>query len=175
MKELCFEIGRTLLMCVLVEQHLRDALKHWGNPRVNIRNWLDTGRDRRKLQQVIQIFRKRFRIDRAFFNDLDKFRCARNKLAHNAFDIPRQRLDNREGRAEMRAFLTELYQLCKHLNTIFAPALMEHHGRVLGWSQDTIKSYLPPELREYITDGNVMPPRTKPAADERPVSRLKAI
>jgi len=147
MKEVCFEIGRTLLACAMVEQQLNDALK-FLKPRVNVANWIDTGEDRKMLAQAIKEFRRRFAIAETFFSDLEHFRVCRNKFIHHIWEASRIRLNSAEGRSETTAFVRDVYKQARQLNAIFAPVIMHHHGRVLGWSEETIESFLPPELRK---------------------------
>jgi hypothetical protein len=142
MKELCFEMGRTVFTCALVESNLNDAINYIGRSNADIVEWLERGKKAKKMVHAIQEIRRRFGIDQAFFDDLEKFRLSRNKLVHDIWNVPQKPIGTAEGRAEAKVFIRDVYTLGRRLNAIFAAALITHHGRSIGLSDETINSLL---------------------------------
>lgn len=74
MQKLCFEIGRTLLMCSLVETHLHAALNS-----IDVSVWLDY-KPNKIMGGAIKELAKQFGSEEQFILDLDRFRKTETSL-----------------------------------------------------------------------------------------------
>jgi hypothetical protein len=149
LRDLAFAIGRTLLICQVLEQTLKDVLT-FMRANVDVSDWLDTGTREERLVKVIAKLSKRFQIGQNLFNELNEFRLLRNKFVHDVWGVSEQRLHTKKGREETLLFVEDPNARASALNLLFAPALVQFQGRFVGIPAEITRSMIPPSWRDFL-------------------------
>src|ERR1700730_8121910 len=87
------EVGRTHLMCSLVERHLKQLSRSH-----RISAWLDFKASEITMAGAIARMKKQYSLDEEFVRVLHEFRLTRNKFVHEIWDLEDGWLGVKEGR-----------------------------------------------------------------------------
>ena len=151
MRQLCLLIGRTLLLCQVVESCMHRLLNQ-GGAGADFGSWLVSGTNPPSMKRAILELRRRFGIDQDFYDDLDQFRLMRNQLAHGLFELSDQRLSTPEGITEAIRFIDELNQLAVSLNNVLYPAVLDGYRQLLGKDEQWLEQWLTRSHRDLLSE-----------------------
>jgi hypothetical protein len=152
MLEVCFNIGRTLLTCAMVEDNVNSVLDIMTPVGIARGSWLADGKHP-QLRRAIEEMRKRYEIDQDFYDDLERFRECRNRFVHGIWKISKHPFSSVEGRREVAEFITDLQAQAASLHAIFYPLLTRFQGGQLGWTVEQVESWIPETMRTPSSDG----------------------
>jgi hypothetical protein len=116
------EVGRTHLMCSLVERHL----KHLSRSH-RITEWLEFKASEITMGAAISRMKKQYSLDGEFVGALHEFRLNRNKFVHEIWDLEDSWLGIEEGRRNALSFIVALYATASTLNRILSPHVIERY------------------------------------------------
>jgi hypothetical protein len=116
LRDFCVEIGRTLLMCALVERHIKHLSRSF-----DITKWLAFNASDISMNNAIQAMQRQYRLEEEFVRYLHEFRDNRNKFVHETWDLSSLRMSDSEGRREALSFIVALYATASALNRILYP------------------------------------------------------
>jgi hypothetical protein len=150
-KELCFEIGRTLLACNLVERHLHDLLAFFDEP-FDVSAWLDRDARRDTLHNSIRKLERRFGFTGEVFDVLDKFRRDRNKFIHETWRLSSSMINTENGRVETLMFVRALYLDATALNSALWPCIAGYYRQLAPLPTDW--GALPPDVDRIMLNKN---------------------
>src|SRR6266581_2312036 len=119
-RDFCIEVGRTLLMCGLVEKHVKQLSRS-----LKISEWLDFKETDIKFHNAIEKMKKNYGLGDEFVRGLHEFRENRNKFVHEIWDLADSRLSASEGRREALSFIIALYAIASVLNKLLYPHVIE--------------------------------------------------
>lgn len=122
-RDFVIEVGRTHMLCALVEQHLHELLRSFGYPDIDLPAWLAKGQHK-KLKQAIDALKKQFKLPDDFVAELHAFRTKRNDFVHEIWSDPDAKLEVGEGLNKMRRKVSALYQHSRRLSDILGPLLL---------------------------------------------------
>jgi hypothetical protein len=115
-RDFCIEVGRTLLICGLVEKHIKQLSRS-----LNISEWLDFKETDTNIHNAIGQMKSNYGLDDEFVLVLHEFRENRNKFVHQIWDLSDSRLNTNEGRQQALSFIVALYAIASVLNKLLYP------------------------------------------------------
>jgi hypothetical protein len=119
-RDFCIEVGRTLLICGLVEKHIKQLSRS-----LNISEWLDFKETDINIHNAIGQMKNNYGLDDEFVRILHEFRENRNEFVHQIWDLADSRLSTTEGRQQALSFIVALYAIASALNKLLYPHVIE--------------------------------------------------
>jgi hypothetical protein len=119
-RDFCIEVGRTLLMCGLVEKHVKQLSRS-----LKFSEWLDFKEGDVNFHNAIEKMKKNYGLNDEFVRVLHEFRDNRNKFVHETWELSSSRLNTEEGRRDALSFIVALYAMASVLNKLLYPHVME--------------------------------------------------
>jgi hypothetical protein len=126
-RNLCIEVGRTLMACALVEKHIKQLSRS-----LVFSEWLDFKANDISLNNAIEGMKKTYTMPKDFVEILHEFRLMRNKFVHEFWDLTRD-YTTKDGCAEALSFIVGLYAVASALNKGLYPHVVERLAAVGGW------------------------------------------
>jgi hypothetical protein len=146
-RDFCIEVGRTLLMCSLVERHMRHLSRSF-----NITEWLDFKAADISMNNAINGMKRQYGLEDNFVSILHEFRENRNKFVHETWDLSTARLSDKEGREEALSFIVALYATASALKKVLYPHVIARY-EATGQQPPDWKPILLPTPKDMMPAG----------------------